>query len=97
MAADIDSRTNGCIAEDGDSSLTGSGMETDDDIDSTQYEVDTVNRSKRMRVAGCILLMELCERLTFYSISANLVLFCSSVLHLDDNVASSVSLAFTGE
>ena len=44
----------------------------------------------------CILFIELCERMTYYSISGNLVLFCTSVLFTDSTTAATISLAFTG-
>ncbi|XP_071829540.1 solute carrier family 15 member 4-like [Apostichopus japonicus] len=53
-------------------------------------------KSGRASVVLCILFTELCERLTFYSISANLVLFCTSVLKVDSATALTISLAFTG-
>ncbi|PIK49803.1 putative solute carrier family 15 member 4-like [Apostichopus japonicus] len=53
-------------------------------------------KSGRASVVLCILFTELCERLTFYSISANLVLFCTSVLKVESATALTISLAFTG-
>lgn len=53
-------------------------------------------RGKQMVLVTCILFTELCERLTFYSVTANLVLFGTSVLDLESTMATSVSLYFTG-
>ncbi|XP_072018287.1 solute carrier family 15 member 4-like [Amphiura filiformis] len=44
----------------------------------------------------CILFCELCERLTFYSISGNLVLFCTSELGFTSDSAATISLVFSG-
>lgn len=53
-------------------------------------------KSGRAMVVLSILFTELCERLTYYSISANLVLFCTSILKVESATAVSISLAFTG-
>lgn len=50
----------------------------------------------RMFVMMLILVTELCERLTYYSIIANLVLFCTNKLHYSSPDASTVTLIFTG-
>ena len=50
----------------------------------------------KLLVVVCILLCELCERLTYYSVVANLVLYCTSTLKLPSSDASSVSLIFSG-
>ncbi|XP_070544234.1 solute carrier family 15 member 4-like [Ptychodera flava] len=54
------------------------------------------SRKERLLVIICILCTELCERLTYYSISANLVLFCTSELDLSNQNALTISFVFTG-
>lgn len=45
--------------------------------------------------ALCVLMMEVCERLTFYSIVASLVLYCSSKLDTGQTEATSISQIFS--
>ncbi|ESO87044.1 hypothetical protein LOTGIDRAFT_229242 [Lottia gigantea] len=52
--------------------------------------------SSKILVVASILVTELCERLTFYSVSANMVLYCTSVLKYSDPDATSISLVFSG-
>ena len=51
---------------------------------------------ERVFVVLTILLTELCERLTYYSVVANMVLFCTSVLDMSSDDASVVTLIFSG-
>ena len=53
-------------------------------------------KQARIHVTLCILITELCERLTFYGITANLVPFCSDVLGLSSPLPSTVNLVFQG-
>lgn len=53
-------------------------------------------KRQSMFVIACILLTELCERMTFYSISANLVLFCTNKLGFTSPDATTVQYVFTG-
>ncbi|XP_071954266.1 solute carrier family 15 member 4-like [Antedon mediterranea] len=52
--------------------------------------------SNRYFVVLCILLCELCERLTYYGIVGNLVLYLTIELDYSSAAASSISLVFTG-
>ena len=45
----------------------------------------------------CILFVELCERLTFYSLTANIVFYCQNVLKLARPLPSTINLAFQGK
>lgn len=51
---------------------------------------------QQLLVVGCILMCELCERLTYYSVTANVVLFCTNTLKLESTSAATVSLVFSG-
>ncbi|OWF40362.1 solute carrier family 15 member 4-like [Mizuhopecten yessoensis] len=53
-------------------------------------------RGKTGLVVVCILMTELCERLTYYSVVANLVLFCTSKLDIPSSDAANISLIFSG-
>ena len=55
------------------------------------------SRRKRYLVVLCILFVELCERLTFYGVAANLVFYCKDVLKLSSPLPSTIALAFQGE
>ena len=51
---------------------------------------------ERLFVVLSILATELCERLTYYSVVANMVLFCTSILKMSSDDASVVTLVFAG-
>ncbi|XP_063969040.1 solute carrier family 15 member 4-like [Lytechinus pictus] len=53
-------------------------------------------KSGRARVVLCILFCELCERLTYYSIIGNLVIFCTNELGYSSATAAVIVAAFSG-
>ena len=55
-----------------------------------------VGRRSKLSITLCILLTELCERLTFYGMTGNLLLFCSAFLELKSPWPSTISYVFQG-
>lgn len=53
-------------------------------------------RGRKTLVVICILVTELCERLTYFGLRANLLLFASSELNLDPPWPSTISYLLTG-
>ncbi|XP_044047858.1 solute carrier family 15 member 5 isoform X2 [Siniperca chuatsi] len=51
---------------------------------------------KKLQVIICVLLVELCERFTFFGIVCNMILFCTVKLGYDNYLAATVSLCFVG-
>ena len=51
----------------------------------------------RHLIVLCILFVELCERLTFYGVTVNLVFYCKDVLDLASPLPSTITLAFQGK
>lgn len=75
-----------------------------DDVNNTtlkklQYGTDVVKprfTRKKWIIVGCVLMTELCERLTFYSVVANLILFCTSTLDISSTDAARINFIFSG-
>ncbi|XP_071756369.2 solute carrier family 15 member 5 [Centroberyx gerrardi] len=51
---------------------------------------------KKLQVIICVLLVELCERFTFFGIVCNMILFCTVKLGYDNYLAATVNLCFIG-
>lgn len=51
---------------------------------------------KKLQVIVCVLLVELCERFTFFGIVCNMILFCTVKLGYGNYLAASVNLCFVG-
>ncbi|KAM8891777.1 solute carrier family 15 member 5 isoform 2-T5 [Spinachia spinachia] len=51
---------------------------------------------KKLQVIICVLLVELCERFTFFGIVCNTILFCTVKLGYDNYLAATVNLCFIG-
>ncbi|XP_053384813.1 solute carrier family 15 member 4-like [Mercenaria mercenaria] len=51
---------------------------------------------QRLFVVASILVTELCERLTYYSVVANMVLYCTAKLDYNSDQASVITLVFSG-
>lgn len=51
---------------------------------------------KKLQVIVCVLLVELCERFTFFGIVCNMILFCTVKLGYSNYLAATVNLCFVG-
>ena len=54
------------------------------------------NFGPKLPVTLCILFTELCERLVYYGVAGNLLVFLTNNLNIDSALASSIVLVFTG-
>ena len=78
----------------------GREHEAEDSNSEAEDGPNSVEQPSRMRtrylVVLCILFVELCERLTFYGVAANLVFYCKDILKLTSPLPSTITLAFQG-
>lgn len=51
---------------------------------------------KKLHEAVCVLLVELCERFTFFGIVCNMILFCTTKLGYRSHQAAMVNMCFVG-
>ncbi|XP_036068480.1 solute carrier family 15 member 5 isoform X2 [Oryzias melastigma] len=51
---------------------------------------------KKLQVIICVLVVELCERFTFFGIVCNMILFCTVKLGYNNHLAATVNLCFIG-
>lgn len=51
---------------------------------------------KKIQVIICMLLVELCERFTFFGIVCNMIIFCTVKLGYSNCMAATVNLCFVG-
>ncbi|XP_035698677.1 protein NRT1/ PTR FAMILY 5.15-like [Branchiostoma floridae] len=54
------------------------------------------NNSVPVCITFCIFMVEVCERIAYYSIVSNLVLYCTRDLHYTSTEAVIISLVFSG-
>ncbi|BFZ03584.1 hypothetical protein BsWGS_06623 [Bradybaena similaris] len=63
----------------------------------TQSKDESITSNKKtLLLTLCILVTEMCERLTYYSITANLILFCTAHLDIPQATATTVNQVFSG-
>lgn len=65
--------------------------------DPSPGDTQATGYGKNRLVTLCILVTELCERLTFYGLTGNLVLFCKDELDLSAPWPSTIILIFMGK
>ncbi|XP_020786775.2 solute carrier family 15 member 5 [Boleophthalmus pectinirostris] len=61
----------------------------------TEHRTSRKSR-KKLQVIICALLVELCERFTFFGIVCNMILFCTVKLGYDNYLAAFINLMFVG-
>uniref|UniRef100_A0A452HQ58 Solute carrier family 15 member 5 n=1 Tax=Gopherus agassizii TaxID=38772 RepID=A0A452HQ58_9SAUR len=66
------------------------------DLQEKQLLNHTFKSQKKLQVAICLLLMELCERFTFFGIVCNMILFCTIKLGYLNYQAAIINMCFVG-
>lgn len=70
---------------------------SNEDVEGQCHEIrDQRSRITRYLLALCIMFVELCERLTFYGVTVNMVFYCQNVLMLSSPLPSTIALSFQG-
>ena len=66
------------------------------DVTAAKSKAGAGDFGPKLRVTLCILFAELCERLTFYGVAGNLLLFCKQDLNMSSATGSTLVLVFGG-
>uniref|UniRef100_A0A4W3IID3 Solute carrier family 15 member 5 n=1 Tax=Callorhinchus milii TaxID=7868 RepID=A0A4W3IID3_CALMI len=61
-----------------------------------ERSADTRYSRKKLQIVICLLLVELCERFTFFGIVCNMIFFCTLKLGYENHQAAIVNLCFVG-
>lgn len=81
------------ISENNDPLFTSHGACNDSSVDNRNQ---IMGRGRKFLVVICILVTELCERLTYYGLRANLLLFSSTELNLDPPWPTTICYLLSG-
>uniref|UniRef100_A0A0B7AD16 Major facilitator superfamily (MFS) profile domain-containing protein n=1 Tax=Arion vulgaris TaxID=1028688 RepID=A0A0B7AD16_9EUPU len=65
-------------------------------VSTEENSTKLLGNKKKLLVTLCILITEMCERLTYYSISAGILLFCTSKLNYAETDATTINQVFAG-
>ena len=81
--------------------ITAGGNANDDqtknpDVTAAKSKARAGDFGPKLRVTLCILFAELCERLTYYGVTGNLLLFCTQELNMSSADGSTIVLVFGG-
>jgi dipeptide/tripeptide permease len=71
-------------------------METDPLLVINRHNENERESEVDVFAVACILLTAFCERLVYYSVLANMILFCTSSLGMSSTTAATINLVFSG-